>query len=26
MMYEAPGPFKDAFEKVVENILKQLEA
>jgi len=25
MMYEAPGPFKDAFEKVVENILKQLE-
>ncbi|MDD4272321.1 MAG: Mrp/NBP35 family ATP-binding protein [Desulfobacter postgatei] len=25
MMYEAPGPFKDAFEKVVENILKQIE-
>lgn len=25
MMYEAPGPFKDAFDKVVENILKQLE-
>jgi Mrp family chromosome partitioning ATPase len=25
MMYEAPGPFKDAFEKVVENILKQFE-
>ena len=25
MMYEADGPFKLAFEKVVENILKQLE-
>ena len=25
MMYEAPGPFKDACEKGVENILKQLE-
>ena len=25
MMYEADGPFKQAFEKVVEKILKQIE-
>ena len=25
MMYEADGPFKQAFEKIVENILKQIE-
>jgi Mrp family chromosome partitioning ATPase len=25
MTYEASGPFKDAFEKVVDNVLKQFE-
>nr|WP_319394399.1 Mrp/NBP35 family ATP-binding protein [uncultured Desulfobacter sp.] len=25
MTYEAAGPFKDAFEKVVDNVLKQFE-
>lgn len=25
MTYEADGPFKDAFEKVVDNVLKQFE-
>jgi hypothetical protein len=25
MVYEADGPFKLAFEKVVDNIIKQIE-